>query len=302
MQSYSDKLLDSTPWKMSRTGRRFPRHYYTCPIPKPGDGSRLGEVNRHALLGNGPRPRVDSCHVRHRDLGRTAGDSPAFLITAPAGRGKGKTRFAQNFARVFGGHLDISPQEDIGVIKQRLLSPEAAGKRIATLDNLKTTRFSWGDYENLVTASIISGKRLYVGEGSRPNLITWTITLNGASLSTDMAQRVIEIRLREPDFDAGWEERVRDFIDGNRERIIADCIAFLQRPAKPMKRHSRWATWEAGVLSKVDHPDDCLIAHSGPPRRRGRGGGGIRHHRRFFPWQVGRGWIRPRSRRRVHSQ
>lgn len=25
-----------------------------------------------------------------------------------------------------------------------------------------------------------------------------------------------------------------------------------------MKRHSRWATWESHVLSKVDHPDECL--------------------------------------------
>ena len=25
-----------------------------------------------------------------------------------------------------------------------------------------------------------------------------------------------------------------------------------------MKRHTRWATWEAQVLSRVDHPDDCV--------------------------------------------
>ena len=73
-----------------------------------------------------------------------------------------------------------------------------------------------------------------------------------------MAQRVVEIRLREPTYSERWEEDVAAFIDGNRERIIADCIGFLQRPAKAMRRHSRWATWEAAVLSRCEHPDECL--------------------------------------------
>jgi phage/plasmid primase-like uncharacterized protein len=236
----------------------IPTHYYTCPIPEPGDGSTLTElIGMHCLETDLDQELAVAMYATAA-WGGAPGMRPAWLVTASAGRGKGKTRFNQNFARVFGGQLDISPQEDIGAIKQRLLSPEAAGKRIATIDNLKALRFSWGDFENLVTASVISGKRMYIGEGSRPNLLVWTITLNGASLSTDMAQRVVEIRLREPDYDGGWEERVAGFIDTNREKIIADCIAFLQHPAKPMKRNSRWAAWEAQVLSKVDHPDDCL--------------------------------------------
>jgi len=233
-------------------------HYYTCPIPEPGDGRTLFElIEMHCLETDLDRELAVAMYATAA-WGGPPGTRPAFLITASAGRGKGKTRYAQNFARVFGGQLDISPQENIGDIKQRLLSPEAAKKRIATLDNLKTPRFSWADFENLITADCISGKRMYVGDVSRPNLLTRTITLNGASLSTDMAQRVVEIRLREPNYDAGWEERVQGFIDGNREQIIADCIGLLQRPAKPMKRHSRWATWEAQVLSKINHPDDCL--------------------------------------------
>ena len=31
----------------------------------------------------------------------------------------------------------------------------------------------------MVTSPIISGRQLYVGEGQRPNLLTWFITLNG---------------------------------------------------------------------------------------------------------------------------
>jgi hypothetical protein len=231
--------------------------YYTCPMPKAGDGRALSElIDLHCLETNLDRELALAMYAT-ATWGGPPGTRPAFLITA-SGRGKGKTRFAQNFARVFGGQLDISPQEDIGTVKQRLLSPEAAQKRIATLDNVKTARFSWGEFENLITANIINGKKMYVGDANRPNLLTWTITLNGASLSTDMAQRVVEIRLREPDYDAGWEDRVQGFIDTNRHRIIADCIGFLQRPANPMRRYSRWATWEAQVLSQLDHPDDCL--------------------------------------------
>jgi hypothetical protein len=73
-----------------------------------------------------------------------------------------------------------------------------------------------------------------------------------------MAQRVVEICLREPTYRDTWEEEVTAFIDANREKIIADCIGFLQRPAMPMKRYTRWATWESQVLSKVDHPDNCV--------------------------------------------
>jgi hypothetical protein len=83
--------------------------------------------------------------------------------------------------------------------------------RIALLDNVKTTRFSWAELEALITREVISGKRMYVGDASRPNLITWLITLNGASLSTDMAQRVVEIRLADPEYRETWESEVTAF-------------------------------------------------------------------------------------------
>ena len=50
----------------------------------------------------------------------------------------------------------------------------------------------------MITTDIISGKRLYMGEGRRPNTITHVITLNGASLSKDLAQRCIPIKLARP--------------------------------------------------------------------------------------------------------
>ncbi len=93
---------------------------------------------------------------------------------------------------------------------------------------MKSHRFSWAELEALITASIISGKRMYVGEGRRPNMLTWFITLNGASLSTDMAQRCVIIKVGEPARTGTWEEDATRFVEENRLRIVADCIAFLQ--------------------------------------------------------------------------
>ena len=277
-------------------------HYYTCPIPAPGDGRALTQlVDFHCLETEVDRELTFALYATGI-WGGPPGTRPAFLVTAATGRGKGKTRYCQNFARTFGGYLDVSPQEDIGSIKTRFLSPAAAAKRIATLDNLKTPRFSWAEFENFITADTISGKRMYEGDGNRPNFITWTITLNGASLSTDMAQRVVEIRLREPTYTDTWEEQVAAYIDANREKIIADCVGFLQRPAKTMKRHSRWATWEAQVLSKVEHPDDCLSLILDR-----RGAVDVEQEESeiiedYFAPQVEMAGLRPRARRRFHTQ
>lgn len=232
-------------------------HYYTCPSPAIGNGETLKKL----LDFFSPETPID------RQLLTTAfatplwggppGCRPAFLFTSK-GRGKGKTKQAETIARVFGGSIDINPHEDISVVMQRLLSPEALMKRIAFLDNVKSARFSWAFLESKITADMLSGKRLYVGESRRSNYLTWLITLNGASLSTDMAQRVIEIKIEEPHYAADWEERLTAFVQSNRQSIIDDLAGFLNRPTKKMKRYSRWGTWDDQILSRVDSPDKCL--------------------------------------------
>jgi hypothetical protein len=139
-----------------------------------------------------------------------------------------------------------------------MLTPSAATKRIALLDNVKTTRFSWADLESLITSDVISGRALYIGDAGRPNLFTWLITLNGASLSTDMAQRVVEVRLADPVYDGGWEAKVTAFMEDNREALVADMVAFLRRPTVELKRTTRWAMWENNVLARLDIANDCL--------------------------------------------
>ena len=75
---------------------------------------------------------------------------------------------------------------------------------------------------------MISGHRLYHGEGRRSNTLTWTLTLNGASLSKDLAQRVIVVVLDRPEYSPNWEDDVRTYIDEYRWHIFSDIRLLLE--------------------------------------------------------------------------
>jgi len=237
---------------------RIPDHYYTCEAPLAGDGKRLEELVAYFC----PETEVDRDLIRVAFAtplwGGPSGCRPAFMFTATKGRGRGKSKLAQYIAYLWGGYIDISPNEEADKIKTRLLTPSALSLRVAVLDNVKTNRFSWGELEALITSPVISGKRMYEGNASRPNLLTWLITLNGASLSTDLAQRVVEVRLADPTYNGTWEERLRSFIDTHRQAIIGDLLAFLRSAPKPIKTATRWAAWERDVLSRVANPEVSL--------------------------------------------
>jgi hypothetical protein len=165
--------------------------------------------------------------------GGPAGARPAWLFTAPeddpeGGRGVGKSICIGLCGELVGGMLEISPSEDIVAIKKRLLSPAARTLRLARIDNIKTYRFSWADLEALITSPVISGHRMYKGEGRRPNTLTWALTLNGASLSKDLAKRVIVVTLRRPTYRPTWEQEVRAYIAAYRWHILNDIRLRLQ--------------------------------------------------------------------------
>jgi hypothetical protein len=233
-------------------------HYYACEFPQPGPGEFLDRLLSFFCLETPEDRQILKAAFATPLWGGPPGCRPAFMITAAKGRGKGKSKLAQMLSRVYGGVVDVSAKEEITAVKTRLLSPGAATKRLVLLDNVKTTKFSWGELEALITSDTISGKALYVGDGCRPNFLTWLITLNGASLSTDMAQRVVEIRLSEPEYSGQWEAEVKQYIDTNRSAILGDLVAFLRQPQRLMKHHSRWATWESGLLSRLPSPDECF--------------------------------------------
>lgn len=162
--------------------------------------------------------------------GGTPGERPAWLFTGPendsqSGRGIGKSTYVELASSVCGGFIRVSPNDDFAKTVTRLLSPKSRHLRVARLDNVKTHRFSWSELEEQITSPVLSGHQMYQGEGRRPNLLTWAITLNGASLSRDLAQRCYPVKLARPTHDPGWNRAVREFVDGQRWQIIADIKA-----------------------------------------------------------------------------
>jgi hypothetical protein len=87
--------------------------------------------------------------------------------------------------------------------------------------------------------------------------LTYCLTLNGASLSRDMAQRCVIVKVKRPDYAASWEEETRAFIQQHRWVIIGDILAALKASAPSLPSHSRWGAWEDAVLARVGDPAEC---------------------------------------------
>ncbi len=189
--------------------------------------------------------------------GGPGGTRPLFVITSRDGRGVGKSTVPEMLGQLVGGCMAFSPGEELEEVKKRLLSPEGASKRLALIDNLKTYRFSWAEFESLVTAREISGRQMYVGESSRPNILTWIATVNGLSASTDIAQRSVIIYLNRPTHTGDWYSETREFIEANRREVLADLITFLRRPQFLPTKHTRWGEWEKSVLSRLPEPSEA---------------------------------------------
>ena len=90
-----------------------------------------------------------------------------------------------------------------------------------------------------------------------PNTLTWFITLNGASLSTDMAQRSIIIKVRKPKRSATWKEETEAYIREHQREILADIIGILRGPVVPLASFTRWASWEWDVLQRLPEPAEA---------------------------------------------
>lgn len=195
--------------------------------------------------------------------GGPLGERPAFLITGKdyderQGRGMGKSTLLDLIANdLYGGSIDVSQKNDMDDVKKRILSGEKLDVRILRLDNIKTHKFSWAELESFITARSISGHGLYVGEVQRPNTFTCFITLNGASLSSDMAERVVTIKLGRPASKPNWKGETQQFITEHRWSILADIAAFLSRLPGELTPKVRWADWQIAVLSKLSDPEQC---------------------------------------------
>lgn len=250
----------ATAYKAVETFPHFPsvdRHFYIHPEFTTGDGSTL----RTLLDRFTPATAID------RDLlqaaivtpgwGGAAGARPAFLFQSDFGRGSGKTSAMEMIGFLWGGAFDFSAGESIEVMKKRLLSPSALSKRVCGLDNIKTNLFSWAELESLVTCPEISGHQMYVGENTRPNMLVFLLSINGPSLSRDLAQRCIPIKFGKPTYSDSWKDDTRKFIDENRWRIMGDIAAFFEQPADELPAYSRWGAWQRAVLCRLPEPVDA---------------------------------------------
>lgn len=181
------------------------------------------------------------------------GKRPAFLIDGldndvDLNRGIGKSTVADVASDLSGGYIDLNTKADGDGLKKLLLG--CRGERIARMDNVKST-ISHATIESLITSKTISGHRMYFGHDSIDNWFTYFITFNDASLSKDMAQRAVVIRLKRPLERGDWDSRIATFIEKNRTAIIANIGARIARRSSIEKTETRFAEWELGVLGKV---------------------------------------------------
>lgn len=244
--------IENTPHEPPRA-----RTFYRCDVPQAGDGKHL----RKFLDLFRPETTIDRDLIQAAAMSLIWGGpfaaTPAFAITSDHGRGVGKTSCVQLLTRIVGGSIDVSQNEDGDKLTTRLLTPAARTRRAALWDNIKSMKLSSEKIEALITAPEISGRQLYVGEGTRPNNLVWFLTLNGPSMTTDLAQRCVPIKLVRGDNSGPWLENANKFVDDNRQALIGDLIGALRAEPFPLKSFGRWATWEQAILSRLPEPGEA---------------------------------------------
>lgn len=230
----------------------FPRvpgaYYLKAADVGQGDGAALTELLSYI---DNTDTRADKALLRALFLtpgwGGPCGARPAFVITAPD-RGCGKTTVGEAVAAVWGGAVAVDPDgHGADRLTQRLLDTEAAQRRVVLCDNIKGRGSA--SIEALVTAQTISGHRLYAGEASRPNRLTWVLTANSPRLTADLAARAFILRLEKPTYRGGWRERLLAFIEKHRRRIQSDALALLAGERARHGATDRFQSWLDDVLA-----------------------------------------------------
>jgi hypothetical protein len=191
--------------------------------------------------------------------GGPPGTRPMFVFTTKHGTGAGKTATANVIADVWGGKIGIGGEEDVEMIKKRLINGDAIDKRVAIIDN-KKGKLSGGDLEGLITERTIEGWRLHAGNASRPNLLTWMLTSNMAQLSRDMADRCVVIEIGPKNYNVSFETWATEFVARNRGEILAEIFDSLRQPpliSISNENRDRWSAWQDAILTRWDDGDDA---------------------------------------------
>lgn len=230
----------------------IPGHYYATQV-EPGDGKRLEEfIDFFAPATEYDRELILAFTVT-TFWGGGPGRRVAFGVDSVSGTGAGKSELVKRISSLSGGCYDFDAKRiDEDSLRKKLVNGDQ--HRVALLDNIKESCLSSAVIESLVTSSTVGGHKLHVGYTSRPNTITWAMTMNGMSLSRDLAQRTVVIRLAEPKRSGSWDDDFDSFLASHRGDVIRDIAAFFERPAAKLSKFTRWASWEKAVLARLANP------------------------------------------------
>jgi hypothetical protein len=244
-----EKFDDTEEWPHfpPRDGIYYAKKY------EPGDGKRLDEFLDFFAPATEYDRELIMAFIATTFWGGSPGRRVCFGIDSIVGTGAGKSELVKRIAKLTGGAYEFDAKEiKEENIRKQLINGEK--HRVALLDNVKESCLSSSIIESLVTSDTVSGHRLHVGYGSRPNTITWAITMNGIALSRDLAQRTVIIKLNQPERSGTWDDDVDKFVAKYRDEIIADIAAFFDRPQSTLSRFTRWASWEKAILSRLKNP------------------------------------------------
>lgn len=186
--------------------------------------------------------------------GGRGGERPAFVLDGQdgdlqGGRGIGKSKFTDIVAHLSGGAIDLNLTTNADDMKKRILGGVREG--IIRFDNVKAYKASSDVLESLITSPFISGHKMFKGNKARPNYYTYFITFNGANLSKDLAKRSVIIKLRRPEYAAGWSSNLMRFVEDRKADIYADIYAVLGKETTPSPVKTRFAEWEIQVAQKL---------------------------------------------------
>lgn len=227
-------------------------HYY-CQSIDPGEGKYLAQFLDFFAPATEHDRQLILAMIATTFWGGAPGRRVAFGIDSLTGTGAGKSELAKRVASLTGGCYDFDAKEiNETELRKKLVNGDT--HRIALLDNVRESCLSNATIESLVTSAAIGGHQLHVGYTSRPNTLTWVFTMNGMSLSRDLAQRTVVIKLTEPKRTGTWDDDVDRFIRDHRMDVVADVAAFFDRPASSLERFTRWASWETAILARLDNP------------------------------------------------
>jgi len=236
----------------------FPRienHYYATDDVEPGSGKTLERLLDYFSLATPEDRQLAKAMVVTLFWGGSAGARPLFAIDATDGTGTGKSSLAFKIGSLAGGVFQFDAKTEEKQIRSHLATSTAADGRMVLIDNVKQTRISNATIESMITAPDIGGHAMFRGYRSRPNHLVWVLTMNGVSLSRDLAHRTVKILVSKPCERKNWNESIDHFLKVNREFLLADIAAFFELPTTELSDYGRWSGWEHAVLSRLENPD-----------------------------------------------